>query len=62
MHSQKGGLTIDLMIKPPLRECKTNQKIISKITSIYIRKYMLEVETATKSSLELNLQTLFKLI
>ena len=38
MHSPKSGWTIDLMIKPPLRECKQIRKLhlklhLKKITS-----------------------------
>ena len=52
MHSYKGGLTIDLMIKPPWWECinKLENYIWNYIWKRLRLKYMLKVETVTKNS------------
>ena len=52
MHFHKGGLTIDLIIKPFVWECINKFEILSKITSKtrLPLKHMLKVETVTKIS------------
>ena len=51
MHSHKFSLTVGLMIKPPLRVCrnKLENYIEDYIEKGLHLKYMLKVETVTKS-------------
>ena len=52
IHFRNGGLTIDLMLKPPFSECKIKLKnyIRNYVLKRLNLKYVLKVERVTKSS------------